>query len=225
MNPNSPGFASYTQSTTALATAFSRSIDAAPVLAGVEHKLGLPANSAVSRLSAEPIPLSPVFKVVATGPSAKAATRLANATAAAVIKYVGKTNSSNPEARSLLHEYTAASVALRQAQTKVEALEEGSEGSSGSQQLLKAEADKSSAQVQVEALNRSYVAAITSQAPREGLLTLVAGATSASSDSHSKVELYGLLGLLVGLVVGCGFAVVREPRPVRAGVEARPAQS
>src|SRR5262245_11829556 len=61
VNPNSPGFASYTQSASSLATAFSRAIAAEPVLAQVERKLHLAKQRASARLSAEPIPLSPAF--------------------------------------------------------------------------------------------------------------------------------------------------------------------
>ena len=49
-------------------------------------------------------------------------------------------------------------------------------------------------------------------APRSGLVMMLAGATSAENDRKSKVELYGLLGLLIGAAVGCGLAVMRQGR-------------
>ena len=67
VNPNSPGFLGYVQSASSLATAFSRSIAAAPVLATVKRKLALGPADATPRLSAEPIPLAPAFRVIATG--------------------------------------------------------------------------------------------------------------------------------------------------------------
>ncbi len=218
VNPNSPGFATYTQSATALATAFSRAIDAAPVLGAVERKLALSPATASRRLSSEPIPLSPVFRVVATGPSEAAAVRLANVSTAAVITYVGKTNSSNPQARSLLAEYRGASLRLKKAQAEQAELEAGS--ATPARQLLRAEAASSAAQVTVEAIGRSYVAAVASQGPREGLVTLLAGASTASSDRQSKLALYGFLGFLAGGVIGCAAAAWRErrrlPRPATA---------
>src|SRR2546423_11260419 len=78
VNPNSPGFYGFVQSASDLATAFSRAITAAPVLRAVRAHTGLQPKAAAARLSAEPIPSSPAFRVVASGPTAAAAGRLAN---------------------------------------------------------------------------------------------------------------------------------------------------
>lgn len=208
VNPNSPGFGSYTQSATSLATAFSRAIVASPVLARVEDKLGLAPKSAASHLSAEPIPLSPVFRVIATGASESAALRLANVTSGAVVAYVTKSNSSSPAATSLLQAYRSAALDLKRAKSKLEALE--ADDSASSAALLDAEAAQSTAQVKLEAISRSYIAAVASQAPRSGLVSVLAGATTASSDRKSTLELYAFLGLLIGFLLGCAAAVWRE---------------
>jgi Chain length determinant protein len=206
VNPNSPGFLGYVQSASSLATAFSRSIAAAPVLATVERKLALGPSEATPRLSAEPIPLAPAFRVIATGTSDSSAIRLANAAAGAIIVYENRSNSSNPQANSLLSDYRAASLGLRQAEAQLADL-----GSSPDPDALaKAEAEKAAAQVKLRGIDTAYIAAVASQAPREGLVSLVAGATSASSDRKSKIELYGFLGLLAGLIVGCAAAALRE---------------
>jgi Chain length determinant protein len=210
VNPNSPGFLGYTQSASSLATVFSRSIVAAPVLTAIQRKLNLSRSTTLSRLSAEPIPLAPVFRVIATGPSESKATGLANAAAGAVIAYIGKSNSANPAAGALLDEYRHASLAARRAKTTLDELNQ--QGSPPPDALLTAEAAKSAAKVRLEAIGRSYISTVASQAPRSGLVTLAAGATSASSDRRSKVEQYAFIGLLVGLVIGCAAAVARERR-------------
>ncbi len=207
VNPNSPGFLGYVQSASSLATAFSRSIAAAPVLATIERKLALAPADATPRLSAEPIPLAPAFRVIATGPSDASAIRLANAAASAVIVYENRSNSSNPQAQSLLRDYRAASLGLRRAEAGLAAL---GPAPNDPDALAKAEAEKAAAQVKVKGISTAYIAAVASQAPREGLVSLVAGATSASSDRKSKIQLYGFLGLLAGLLVGCAAAVLRE---------------
>jgi hypothetical protein len=209
VNPNSPGFYGYTQSASSLATAFSRSIAAGPVLAAVEDKLGLSRAQATPRLASEPIPLSPAFRVIATGPTESDAIRLANTAAAAVIVYEGKSNSTNPQARSLLDNYRDVSLTLRQAEAKITQLEE-SPGSAAD--LLRAEADKGVAQVKRRAITNAYVAAVESQAPSLGLVSLVAGATSTSNDRLPKIELFAFIGLLAGIVLGCAVAVLRERR-------------
>jgi hypothetical protein len=210
VNPNSPGFGGYTQSATSLATGFSRAIVAGPVLARVQRKLGVAPIDAASRLSAEPIPLSPVFRVIATGGSEAAALRLANVTAGGVVRYVTKTNSSTPAAAALLRSYRRAALGLRRAKARLAGLE--GDGSASEDELLAAEAAESTAAVKLEAISRSYVAAVTSEAPRAGLVSVLAGATTASSDRKSKLQLYAFIGLLAGLLLGCGAAVWQERR-------------
>ena len=198
VNPNSPGFASYTQSSSSLATAFSRAIAAAPVLATIEHRLHIAKRKASGRLSSEPIPLSPAFRVLATGPSAAKAKRLANVAAAGVIAYENHSNSANPEAASLLAAYRRASLELSEAAA----------AASGGD--LRAQAEQSAAKIKLKAIATAYVATVGSQPPREGFISLLAGATSATSNRHSMIQLYGFLGLLLGLLAGCGVAVLRD---------------
>jgi uncharacterized protein involved in exopolysaccharide biosynthesis len=208
VNPNSPGFFGYVQSSAELASAFSRSIAAEPVLTAGRGKLGLAPATVVKRLSAEPLPEAPAFRVIATGPSELAAMRLANTAAGAVIDYEGKTNSANPEAATLLQEYQDASVHLQQ---KAKALARLSRDKSASEQaLVRAEAERNAAAVKLKAVGVAYTGAVTSQAPRSGLVSLLAGASSASSNKRSKTELYGFIGLLLGVVAGCCVAVARE---------------
>jgi hypothetical protein len=207
VNPNSPGFLGYVQSASSLAAAFSRAIAAEPVLASVERHIGVPAAKASTRLSSEPIPLSPAFRVIATGGSSEGAIALANATANAIVVYEGHTNNANPQAASQLAEYRNASLEKRKAETRLAQIvsENGSE-----EATLDAEADISAAKVRLTAIESAYVGTVASQAPRKGLVTVLAGATSASSDKKSKVGLYGFIGLIAGLVIGCVAAIGYE---------------
>jgi uncharacterized protein involved in exopolysaccharide biosynthesis len=215
VNPNSPGFMNYTQSATALAAVFSRAIYAEPVLKQVEAKLGVPASEAASRLSAEPLPLSPVFSVIATGPSSKAAEDLANATSEAVVAYVGKSNSASPQSAALLRQAHVAAIDLREAEAEV--------GDASEASILRAEAARNVARLRLEALSKSYIETVATQAPRAGLLSVVAGATTASSDEDSKLQLYGFAGLFAGLLVGCLLAVWLEGRRRRRDAKPAPA--
>lgn len=215
VNPNSPGFISYTQSATALAAVFSRAIYAEPVLKQVEAKLGLPASEAARRLSAAPLPLSPVFSVIATGPSTKAAENLANATSEAVVAYVGKSNSASPQSAALLREAHVAAIGLREAEAKVGEAPEASR--------LQAEAARNVARLRLEAVSKSYIETVATQAPRAGLVSVLAGATTAGSDKQSKLQLYGFVGLFAGLLVGCLLALWIEGRRRRLDASAGPA--
>ncbi len=212
VNPNSPGFYSYVSSAAALATAFSRAIGAEPVLAAVQQRLKLAPSTASARLSAEPLPLSPAFRVIATGPSESAAVQLANVTADALINYESQTNSANPEAESLLHEYRAASLHLQRAAENLERLKHANSGQTPPNigALAAATAERDTATARLAAIGDAYTAAVTSQAPRSGLVSLLAGATSTTNNQRSKVAILGLIGLLAGIVIGTITAILRE---------------
>jgi uncharacterized protein involved in exopolysaccharide biosynthesis len=212
VNPNSPSFYGYVQSAAALAAAFSRAVESQPVLATVQHDLKLAPAVAAARLSAEPIPQSPALRVIATGPTSPAAIQLANVAANAVIAYESQSNSANPEAGSLLHEYRDAAVRLQHVATTFAHLNRR-RGVSGDA-LASAEAEKVAAEVKLKAIALAYTQAVSSQAPRTGLVSLLAGAVTAGSDRNSKVQLYGFIGLLAGVVCGCLVAIVRERRRI-----------
>jgi capsular polysaccharide biosynthesis protein len=213
VNPNSPGFFGYVQSAASLATAFSRSIDAEPVLASVERQVKLTPAQALARLSSSPVPASPAFRVIATGPSERAATQLANAAAGAVIAYEGKSNSTNPQAEALLHEYRQASLAVRRAVAQVAHLSHKKSGYSDT--LAAAEAAKNAASVRLSAIGEAYTNAIAARGPSDGLVSLLAGASGASSDRSSKTQRFAVLGLLAGVLIGCLIALALQRRASR----------
>jgi capsular polysaccharide biosynthesis protein len=207
VNPNSPGFFGYVQSSSSVATAFSRAISAEPVLATIQHELKLKPSTALSRLSAEPIPQSPVFRVFAEGPTESAAVQLANTASRSVIAYESQSNNSNPESASVLSEYRAASVRLREA---TEAVAHLAHKHASRHALAQAVAVKSAAAAELRALDVAYTATVTNRAPTHGLISLLAGASNASSDHSSKLKQYAIIGLLAGIVVGALLAMLRE---------------
>jgi uncharacterized protein involved in exopolysaccharide biosynthesis len=215
VNPNSPGFYSYVESAAALASAFSRAISAEPVLSTVQHTLELAPATAVSRLSAEPLPQSPAFRVFATGPTATAAMALANVASRAIIAYETTSNSANPQAEALLREYDTVALQLQHATSHLAGLERlhptaRKSASEFSSIIAPAEAERETAATKLAAIRVSYTAAVSSEAPRAGLVSLIAGATSASNNRKAKAEMLGFIGLLVGFVTGSTVAVVRE---------------
>ncbi len=208
VNPNSPGFASFTQSSSSLAGAFSRAVAAEPVLKEIERKLGISAERAALRLTSEPIPLSPAFRVIAKGPSAAGAKELADVASRAIIAYENRSNSANPQANDLLKSYRKASLELSRAKEAVATAEKSGSGDG----LLQAQARQSAAKVKLKAISAAYVSTVTSQPPRVGFISLLAGAATAKSNRNSRIELYGFIGLLIGLVLGCGAAYLRQRR-------------
>jgi uncharacterized protein involved in exopolysaccharide biosynthesis len=212
VNPNSPGFYGFVQSASDLATAFSRAIYAAPVLAAAHSQVGLSASQASGRLSAEPIPNSPAFRVIATGPTSRAAALLANVASRALIAYESQSNSYSPETHRLLTAYRAASLHLIQATAQAKRAEIqylARRDPARRSQLEEAQASRAAASLKAQALASGYQLNAQSATTTE-LVSLLAGATTAASDRKSKIELLGFVGLLGGLVIGCTLAVLLE---------------
>jgi Glycosyl transferase family 2 len=213
VNPNSPGFYGFVQSATALATAFSRSVEAEAVLSAVHGHLGLAPTETLERLSAEPIPNSPVFRVIATGTSARGAIALANVASAAVVQYVNSSGA-NTSGPGLLSSYHAVAAKLARAQADAEAAARvfkahPSPGTGAA--LIDARALVSAEKLRAQAIASGYQES-EQGATSTSLVSLLAGASSASSDRASKVELYAFTGLLAGFVIGCLLALALERR-------------
>jgi uncharacterized protein involved in exopolysaccharide biosynthesis len=215
VNLNSPGFFGFVQSASALATLFSRTVAAEPVLRQIDAKLGIDPATATRRLSAEPVPLSPSFRIIATGPTAASAVSLANAASAAVIAYnVHSASTTRAPIAPLLAEYDHAAGALQSAAATVARLARGHARSGESPQLIRARSQLDSAKVRATALGASYQSALVSAGanPSSGIVSLLAGAVTASDDRASKIQLLAFTGLLAGLVLGAAGAVAYEHR-------------
>ena len=219
VNFNSPSFYGFVQSASDLATVFSRSIAAGPVLLRIQHRLGIKPAAALARLSAEPIPISPSFRIIATGPTALAAVRLANAASHAVIAYTARSAAKlSPQSASLLAEYHAAAQAAQKASAAVVALAKAAVPGEDPR-MIRARSTLDADRVRASALGAAYQSVLVSVGanPSNRPLSMVAGAVTASSDRQAKIELLAFIGLLAGLVVGGSLAVAREQRRAHPG--------
>ena len=228
VNPSLPGFGTYVQSAAALASVFSHAIDAEPVLTTIQQKLKLAPSDAIARLSSEPLPQIPVFRVIASGSTKAGAIQLANVAAGAIIAYENQSNSDS-QVTSLLNAYHEASFNLQRASAKLAEFEsltrskerEASAKAHGrskppdSSVFVPDKAEVDTAAAKVKAIAAAYTAAVATQAPRTGFVSVLANATSASGNKSSKVEIFGVIGLLAGIVIGCVVAVLLARR--RAG--------
>lgn len=229
VNINAPGFDGFVQGAASLTTVFSRAIFASSVLEELRTKLKISPSEAAERLSAEPIPLSPSFDIVATGRTAKGAITLANTVSRGVIAYEQKAASAtSPQAAALLREYDGAAQALQKAHALVqyysekESLERSSAAKANhalsnmpSKASIQARAAEDEARTRAEAIGASYksvTATAGGASPASGLVSIVTEATTTTNNRKSKVELYGLLGLFAGVIIGCALAVLRERR-------------
>ncbi|HWE34133.1 MAG TPA: Wzz/FepE/Etk N-terminal domain-containing protein [Solirubrobacteraceae bacterium] len=216
VNPNSPGFYGYAQSASDLATTYSRAITATAVLNHVKKTTGIPADTAAGRLTAEPIPNSSLFRIVATGPSSTSAVALANQAANGVVSFEAGYNY-NGDAAAALKSFQQAARANVQAQARVRHLGGGS-GANSNPALQAAQVAANTAQMRANALSNTYQQALEAQ-PASNLVSLLTSAVSATSDKTKKLELFAAIGLLAGLVIGTLVAVLREQRRMRLALE------
>lgn len=229
VNLNAPGFNGFVQGATSLSTVFSRAIFASSVLKELHSKLGIGSGEAARRLSAEPIPLSPSFDIIATGLTSKSAIALANTASTAVVSYEQKAASAtSPQAEVLLKSYHKAAQELQQARALVEsysteasrnkanALKVGNTQSyMPSKALIQAQTTEDEAKTRAEAIGAAYKSVTASTAgasPASGLISIIAEASTTTNNRKSKLQLYGLIGLFAGIIIGCLVAVLRERR-------------
>jgi hypothetical protein len=203
-----------------LASIYSRSIDAPPVIVRVAKRTSLSPSEVMDRVSATQVPDTGVVRVLATGPSEESTILLANLTTIELQRYVSNNLSgSSPQSRVVFRKYKQAA---RRHQDRLQHLQElesqlGSTASSSTSEALRR------AQLQVEAsavksigLARAYQ---NGQQLYSAPLEVVGRATSASSDRVSRLQLFALIGLVAGLAVGTVLATVQA----NSGSSRRPA--
>ena len=212
---------SLTDAASGLASAYSRAVDATDVVKAVARDLATDPAAVAGRTSATPVPNSPVVKVIAEASSSTGAVRLANATAAELRKYIQTLNDSDAAARSALSDFSEATRRVARAESRVRDLERTlatTQSTVAQQELDDARADLEVAQLRRDSAKARFSALQTGQQPS---LELLRGATGATNDRHSKLELFGFLGLLAGGVGGAALATLAtalDPRP-RSGEE------
>lgn len=200
-----PGFVSASRD---LAEAYSRALTTTAVTRTLARQLDTRPAEVASRLTASPIPESPVMVVTAKGPSERDAVELANAAQTALIAYVTRLNRSNPDSARLLRAFERASIRLRIAR---EARASRSSARSGSLDELDAAVAK--AELEVKTLSGLYRASQEGQAATE-VIQVLSPASSAESDSRAVLQQLLFVGLVAGLVAGVGVALLRARSPL-----------
>lgn len=208
---------SFTLATQAIASQYSRSIDAEGVTRRVAPNSGLTPHEVAARVSATPIPESPVIKVFATGPDAAHAIRLANLATNALVSFTTELNRSNPDTSRLLGRYSKAThdeVVQRALLSRVRRKYDAKPTAAVLQDLQTTEVSLRVAQLRSDTLRQAYDASTQSQAATS-LVQILERASSAVSDRPRYLQFLGFLGFVAGLAVGLALATVRANRLVR----------
>ena len=193
-----------------LADAYSRMVTAQAVSLAIRKQVHLTQQQLAARVSAGPVPGSPVLYVHGQGASAQAAIRLANTASAELVRFVRLTTAPNPGPKKLLDEYTRSQNGLQGALNK-QAAARGAYTANHSKRnrthLIKASAAVQSAQLRTSSLENAYRDAESNSVAATDLRVL-APASKASSNRLAEMELLGALGTMAGLVLGMALAAV-----------------
>ncbi len=195
----------------AAAVGYSRMVDSEPVVRPVSRALGLSQSEVAGRTAATAVPQTAYLFLTTTGSSSTPTVRLANAMSASLAAYVNSnTNSvSDPGGKpsELIHVYQAAVERTRRAAREVERRKLKLKGRVAENVAFERRAAALQALiVEQEALKTKYQNSLLG--PTTSLLVLNK-ATGTTSNRRSNVELLAFVGLLVGVLVGLGYAVLR----------------
>jgi uncharacterized protein involved in exopolysaccharide biosynthesis len=215
---SAPGaLGSFTEATQAIASQYSRSIDAEGITSRVAPKAGLSRGQVAARVSASPIPQSPVIRLSATGTDAGGAIRLANLATNALVAYTTALNRSNPDTSRLLGRFTDASRDAVQQRAELSRLRRSYDANPSDEKRAEMQATEVKlrvAELQQETLHQAYTTSMQSQAS-SSLVQTIERASTASNDRLRYLQFLGFVGLVAGLAVGLAVATLLANRLVR----------
>jgi capsular polysaccharide biosynthesis protein len=214
---NAGAAGAFATSTQALAEQYSRSIDTPGVTRSVAARVGLTPAQVAARVSATPIPESPVVRVFAQGSDGTEAVRIANAAATGLIAYTTKQNRLNPDTGRLLRLFRQASTDVQRVEARVATRRRANDAASTSttrRRLRDAQVTLDVAQLRRETARAAYDASTRGQASTV-LLSPLQPATAASNDRSRYLQLFGFIGFVAGLTIGLALATLRANRVLR----------
>lgn len=204
---------SFTTAAVSLADTYSRAIVASQVIARIEQQTDLPAQEALERVSASPIPETSTVSVFAEAGSSARAVKLANASARVLVGYVRKLNRFNPDSDQLLQRYGDA----------VEAFTEARAARARSGTSPETQAELLTAKLELQTAASLYTTSQQGQASTNTLQVL-ALAADAEDDGSETTQQAAFVGAIAGLLFGMLLALLLELRASRARTRATRAE-
>ncbi len=207
----------FTQATEALAETYSRSVAGDAVVARAARALGIRRRVLRGRISAAPIPVSPVFRIRAETTSARSAIATANAVSDALVRRARRLAASNATSNELLQRYRDA---VEELETRRATLDDAAGQHEAwpyeaqLEALNRAKSDVATAELRARTVGETYRAS-QGTAGSTALLDVIQRAHVASSDRDSVLQLLVFAALVAGLALGASLAVWREHRKLR----------
>jgi capsular polysaccharide biosynthesis protein len=205
LNLTTQTLAGYTTAVQQLAVAYSRAIDAQPVIRPVSRRLGLPPSEVAKRVSATPIQGSPVIRIRATSKDGAEARRLADAVAGSLVSYAISLNRDSAQSARLLREFKIASKQMHDAGTEAQLLKPTDPN------YRRAKLREDIARLRAQTAGTLYQQSVSGQTMRN-LVQRLAPAAPATSDRSSVLQQLLAGALIAGLLIGVGLAMLRANR-------------
>jgi hypothetical protein len=195
LNATTPSaFQGFSTAAQQLAETDSRAVQGDAVVKDVAAAMNLTPPEVRPKLSAAPIPQTPVFTVTATTNSAETSVDMSRLASEAIVKEANRASDAAPG--QLLKEYQHAERLRQQAEARV------ATGASPA-----ARADLVSAEAQADAARKRYTDAIQGGSVR---LEIIQGPADASSDRTSKLQMLLFVAVVLGFIIGSAIAVFLE---------------
>jgi capsular polysaccharide biosynthesis protein len=192
----------YTAAVQQLAVAYSRAIDAAPVVTPVARKLHLSPVDVANRVSATPVQGSPVIRIRGTAKNAGDAVRLADAVSTSLVNYAFKLNSGASDSGRLLQDFRTAVTRVEAASARAQRL------GPKNPRYTTAKTREDIARLKAQTAGALYQQSVSGQATTN-LVQRLAPAAPATSDRDSVMQQFIAGALVAGLLIGVGLALLR----------------
>jgi hypothetical protein len=205
-----------------LASDYSRLVSTHLVLDETARRLGRQPGDLGGRVSASPIPESPVIRLEAHASDADDAVAIANAGAGALVRAVNRLNQEQLQsAQVLLDQYRQADDALLRDRQTLQRLRDqlAEEGADAPQslhdQVLAAQTAVDADQLNLNALASDYQGAISPGQLNSQVVQRVGNADARGDDGQAFLQIAVLIGLVIGALAGIALAAAIDVRAVR----------
>jgi hypothetical protein len=200
------------QAELSLSPVYARELQFDPVIVPLARRFHSTPAAIASRLSATPVPDSPIIRIDASSPSGASAVALANAAAQKLSTFISTQAQSDASAQVLLGRYRQATVIYQRDLARQRQLSRSH--SSTDPQVISAATATQVAQQREQTLAGEYQAAAGSAqtTPTLGVFALASGA---SSNRTSNIEIYLFAAVVAGLVIGFALATLLANRRLR----------
>jgi hypothetical protein len=214
INASAQSVPGYVAAAETLASSYSRIAASDQVMLPLARRVGLPPGEVEERLEAAPVPESPVLRVEAEGPSERDAIALSEAASSELRDYVADSEANDARVSEALQEYRERSREAVRLETRLEQRRAIRRVNPAAVPLEDVQALQSAAEVarlRAQGAGTQYQALRERAIERAGL-TVVRRPRGASSDRNSVTQQLAFIGLVGGLAIGSGLALLRARR-------------